>query len=97
MKRYSIRGHRYGERNFTEIAQCDSNPREIAAAARAQRISIGFTRGGAPIRISKFDRVHIVENDDPPNFAANAREETAGNSGTAESAKHHGNTSNTCT
>jgi hypothetical protein len=87
MKRFSICGQRYGERGITEIAQCDTSPQAIAAAAKTQCISIGCTRGGAPIRISKYDRVHIVENDGPLSFAANAREETAGNAGTTEGIK----------
>jgi hypothetical protein len=89
-KHYSIRGHRYGERGITEICQCGSNPQEIVAAIKAQRISIGFTPKGAPIRISKFDLVHIVENDASPSFAQSRAEKPPDNCRHIERDQTHG-------
>jgi hypothetical protein len=61
MKRYSILARRYGTTRTAEICQCDTNPQAIVAAAKEQRVCLG-QRGGRPVWVQKFERVHFIDN-----------------------------------
>jgi hypothetical protein len=63
MKRYSILGHRYGERGEGTIAECDSNPLAVARAAAMKRIFLGLI-GKRRVFVNKFENVRVVDRED---------------------------------
>ncbi len=62
MKQFSILGRRYGTSKVSEICQCDTNPKEIVKAAKAQVVFIGLTPKGSKLWASKYEKVHYVDN-----------------------------------
>jgi hypothetical protein len=61
MRRYSILGVRYGTQRETEIAQVDSNPEAVSAAAQQQTVTI-TNPDGRRVSVSKWNGVRTVEN-----------------------------------
>lgn len=62
MKRYSIVGHRYGERGETSICKVDTNPQPLAHIAAMKRIFIGLA-GKRKLYVNKYDRVRVIDHE----------------------------------
>ena len=63
MKRYSIMARQYQHSGEVEVAQCDTNPKAIAAAARQQRLLFKINPGGRKVFVPKFEHVYVIDND----------------------------------
>lgn len=64
MKRYSIMGTQYGFDREVELAQCDSNPNEVAKGFEEMtlKVSHSILPGGKKTKVRKYSWVRIVEN-----------------------------------
>jgi hypothetical protein len=60
MKRYSIVGHRYGERGEGTICECDSNPMPLAHIASMKRLFIGLV-GKRKAFVNKYEGVRVID------------------------------------
>jgi hypothetical protein len=62
MKRYSILGHRFGERGETTICEVDTNPQPLAHIAAQKRVFIGLV-GTRKSFVNKYDRVRVIDHE----------------------------------
>jgi hypothetical protein len=62
MRRFSIMARQYQHAGEVEVAQCDTNPEAIAAAARQQRVLFKIKPGGRKVFVPKFEHVYVVDN-----------------------------------
>jgi len=62
MKRYSIRGRRYGERGEGIICECDSNPKPLAHISAQKRIFIGLV-GTRKSFVNKYSNVRVIDHE----------------------------------
>jgi hypothetical protein len=60
MKRYSIVGHRYGERGETSICEVDTNPQPLAHIAAMKRIFLGLF-GKRKLYVNKYENVRVID------------------------------------